>query len=595
MSLLPSPLPPRPRLLAEAADWPRLRQQVVVDPPSHLIFATLRRRAESILAAPVLTRAMTGRMLLMVSREALERISVLALVARVDEDARFAARAVREMRAVAVFADWNPSHFLDTAEMALALSIGHDWLFDDLDAESREMIEDALLTKALQPSLDADAKSNWWLSTDENWAQVCHGGLAAAAIAVAEREPFLSGRILQRALDGLSKVAANYAPDGAWPEGPMYWSYGTAYQVTLAAALLRVTGSTHGVDAYPGFIESAEYIRQVTAPSGDFFNYADCAARRRIQAQLFWMARRTGRPDLVQDDLATLAADLSEYEADPGVQYAYYDMLALALLWYQPAILPVLPSPTAASWQGQGAMPVSIHRRREGDLFLGVKGGSVGISHSHMDVGSFVFEVQGVRWAVDTGMQDYDSLESAKVDLWNEREQASQRWDVFRIGPESHSILRFDRAPQVLLRKGRLFDVSDQGCAVDLSMLHGDDITSAIRRFDLIDDGIRVRDTWQAAVPTVASWQWMTCANVSMTTNGLLLRQSGRTLRLRVRGSLPFQIFVDDVSAPMRHFDLPNPGLRRIRVENKSPDRKGWHQVEAAFEPSGADDATDVT
>ncbi len=330
--ILPDPLPDHPRLLVRPGDWERIRMKIATDGPSHAIWDTLVERANAICGQPPLQRTMTGRMLLMVSREALERISVLAMVERVSGDARYGTRAVEEVLAVCRFADWNPSHFLDTAEMCLAVAIGFDWLHDLLSPEQRDEIAGAILHLAIEPSHDAGAAANWWLTTDENWAQVCHGGLAAGAIAIADREPELAEAILARALAAIPKVAASYAPDGAYPEGPMYWSYGTGYHVVLAAALESLTGSTHGVDAYHGFAESAGYINAMTAPSGAYFNYADCAAQRRLQVQLFWMANRYGHPEWLAHDLAGLEAGLAEYRRDPGAQYSYYDMVALALL-----------------------------------------------------------------------------------------------------------------------------------------------------------------------------------------------------------------------------------------------------------------------
>ena len=321
-------------------------------------------------------------------------------------------RAIAELIAVSRFADWNPDHFLDTAELCLAVSIGYDWLHHQLSSEQREEIATALLQKGIEPSLETAAPSNWWLTTDENWAQVCHGGLSAAVIVLADRNVELAEFVLTRAIAAIPSVAASYAPDGAYPEGPMYWSYGTGYHVVLAAALESLTGSAQGLDEFTGFAESAEYINAMTAPSGEYFNYADCAARRRLQAQMFWMADRYGRPDWLTHDLATLERDLEEYRASPSDQYWYYDMVALALLWRQP-VAAELPTPQPF-WSGGGRMPVATYRWGQ-NFFLGVKGGSVGQSHSHMDVGSFVFEAGGERWAVDTGMQDYAGLEAAGV------------------------------------------------------------------------------------------------------------------------------------------------------------------------------------
>lgn len=57
-----------------------------------------------------------------------------------------------------------------------------------------------------------------------------------------------------------------------------------------------------------------------------------------------------------------------------------------------------------------------------------------------MDAGSFVYEKNGVRWAMDLGMQNYFSLESKGVDLWNQS-QEGQRWDVFRLNNMAHNTL----------------------------------------------------------------------------------------------------------------------------------------------------------
>ena len=53
-------------------------------------------------------------------------------------DKRYALRAQKEMIAAAAFDDWNPSHFLDVAEMTTALAFGYDWLYDELDPQARE-------------------------------------------------------------------------------------------------------------------------------------------------------------------------------------------------------------------------------------------------------------------------------------------------------------------------------------------------------------------------------------------------------------------------------------------------------------------------
>jgi len=86
----------------------------------------IREQTEALLAAPLLERVLEGRRLLAVSRECLNRIALLDFGWRLSGDDRLVARVVREVLAVCGFHDWNPSHFLDTAEMSLAVA----WALD---------------------------------------------------------------------------------------------------------------------------------------------------------------------------------------------------------------------------------------------------------------------------------------------------------------------------------------------------------------------------------------------------------------------------------------------------------------------------------
>lgn len=222
---------------------------------------------------------MVGYRLLGTSRLVLQRLTTLAMVARVTGDKAYSERAVREMLAAANFFDWNPSHFLDVAEMSLALAIGYDWLYDGLSGTERERIARALIENGLNPSLPT---TRWWIAGTNNWNQVCHSGMSAAAIAVADLEPELAARILNRAIENVPKSARGYAPDGAYPEGPM-WGYGTGFHVVLAAALQQFSGSAFGLDSLPGFQETATYMAEVSGPSGRFFDYSDCVEQREFE------------------------------------------------------------------------------------------------------------------------------------------------------------------------------------------------------------------------------------------------------------------------------------------------------------------------
>ena len=50
---------------------------------------------------------------------------------RMTKDPAILKRAELELLAISKFSDWNPSHFLDVAEMTMAAAIGYDWLYSD--------------------------------------------------------------------------------------------------------------------------------------------------------------------------------------------------------------------------------------------------------------------------------------------------------------------------------------------------------------------------------------------------------------------------------------------------------------------------------
>jgi hypothetical protein len=115
-------------------------------------------------------RILIGRRLLDKSREALRRVFYLSYAYRMTNDAKYLNRSEKELLTVLAFSDWNPSHFLDVAEMTMATAIGYDWLFNSLSESSRKIIREAIIEKGLKQSLDP--KYNSWLEASHNWNQL---------------------------------------------------------------------------------------------------------------------------------------------------------------------------------------------------------------------------------------------------------------------------------------------------------------------------------------------------------------------------------------------------------------------------------------
>ncbi len=584
-----SQLRPHPRLLASEAQLRAAWLQT--DTVSRQLRDLIRQQADSATTAPALDYVNRGSFLVGDMRVVQGRIIALAFMVRATGEQRYLTAARRELMALAALPTWGPEHFLGVGEGALAAAIGLDWLHDRLSISERQALTQAIANKALRPSLQAPEGS--WIDAHHNWNPVCNAGLVAGALAVAEIEPALAQQVVARAVRYLPKATEAYEPDGAFPEGPSYWSYGTIFHIILTEALQSALGTAFGLDRRTGFLRSADAIRQLVGPSGEDFNFSDYHRREPSEPALMWFARQGQRRSAANPEIAHLAQHHAAWRqaadnvaAQGAAIRPLSRHLALGLLWWHPAS-PDDQKPLPLLWVAGGPGPVAVLRSAWNDpraLFVAVKGGTPTTSHGHMDIGGFVFEADGVRWAVDLAAESYPKMRAAKLDLWN-YSQDSSRWTTFRVGPEGHNILRFNGALQQVDGRASVRDASVQGVpavVVDLSPSYTGQVARVQRRLSLSPDRVLgLRDDWQAGDADVAvAWQWLTQAAVTVQGRRILLRQAGQTLTLEVEASAPIHIDVQDVSVARAPQDSDNPGLQRIVVRLQTPAAMaGWISV----------------
>lgn len=548
-------------LIASPADFARVREAIKSPGLLRDLSVFVRRLADHELDEPVVTRAMEGRRLLHISRAVLRRVIHCGIGYQLEHDERYARRAILDLQAAAAFSDWNPSHFLDVGEMCCAFALGLDWLDGALTDAERTALEDALVRLGLQAGL-ADPKA-WFIVATNNWNAVCNGGLAMGAIAVRHRYPEIAEALIARCISQLPLHGENYRPEGAFVEGSTYWAYGTVYHVLAVESILRATGSTHGLDALPGFRESAAYMTQMVGPSGEFYSYFDSRPERIPLPALLWFGRH------FDDSVATRTEAEAIRRAIRGelapILWTENRFFALSLLWLNPAHLDDTFSPPLA-WSGDGANPVAFWRDswKPDAVWLGAKGGRATLSHGHIDAGSFVLEAGGVRWAIDPGMEEYHRLEAMGVNLWG-----ADRWTLFRLGPEAHSLPRIDGiAPDCEGSCPRIHwnATPIRSVTFDLTGLYPKVVTRLHRT---IFAGAEGGTCWRDEVDGLAAGQvyrftWVTNAEVGIEESGVLLSEAGRRLRITVSGSPAFETRVLDHTRLLGPNDTPMPTVKRV-------------------------------
>lgn len=525
-------------------------------------------RADSHLGEPMPVHRLVGRRMLDVSRNCMERVMKLSYAWLMTGDSRYASEAERIMLTAADFTDWNPEHFLDTAEMTVALATGYDWLYDVLKPESREKIASAILEKGIRPALLPENRHIF--VSEGNWSQVSNAALAVGAAALADREPRLACEVAVRtSADVVNAMAASYAPDGVFPEGPMYAGYGTSFNIMLIEALRALPGGAGAaarLEKSPGFAGVGRFMLHTTTNSGRLWPYGDCQRHGNNHLLLTWFASHLGDP-------GQLYYFMRQADASPDavVSDRYSPAILLSSLPYLQA--PGCSVPTELCFFGSGAKSSVATLRsgwKESDIYAALKGGSAQAGHAHLDAGSVVVEKDGLQWLTDPGMIEYPDVERYGVDIWNEA-PGSQRWDVFLHHNLAHSTLTFDgRHPQRADAFARVTPGAEPLSAIaDLSGVYADDVGKASRTLRVLSPReVSVVDSITTPSRfTMLGWTAVTEARAEVAADSsavLLTAPDGRTARLALSG--PFEsssVSVAPLKGEMPYDSAPE-GLTRI-------------------------------
>lgn len=534
-----------PRLLVDKPGLENLGERVKTDEVLRDWDKQLRREADRLLDAPLPRHVLPdGLRLLSTSRSVMERTYTLALAFRLHGERRHADRLWKELDTVAAFPDFNPKHFLDTAEMTHALAIGYDWLFDTWTEPQRATLRRAMVEMGLKPGLSVYQKKGGWPQSTHNWNQVCNGGMTLGALALGDEEPELCGTILRHALSSVPLAMQSYAPDGAWGEGPGYWAYATSYNVYMLAGLESALGTDFGLSKLPGFAETGLFPMSMTGPTGRAFNFEDSGDRIGRSDCVLWLARRFDNPVL-----AWFGA-----QGRPT---------ARAMLWYDgPGKAPVAASlPLDKYWRGVEAVTMRSAWEDPKAAFLGVQSGSNRVNHNHLDLGSFVFDALGQRWAVDLGADDYNMPGYF----------GAQRYTYYRLRAEGHNtlVLNPGQGPdQALSSVGRIRKFTSQpdraAAVADMTAAYAEHARRVERGVALVNRrAVLIQDEVDAERPVDLWWFLHTQAAIAIAADGrsATLTQGGSKLEARILQAPAGARFEDRPAAPLP--TSPNPAVQR--------------------------------
>lgn len=476
-------LRPHPRVIVTNSTIARVQKLIRNDKNARQLFHEMQSRANQMLTAPPAHYSDSPPVQLMQARLALKNITTLAGMFRLTNDRRYFERARAETLALTQFPNWGPTNFLCVAENSAAMAIGYDWLYAELSASDKSAIVNAIETKSLALGNQQYNENSWWTRSSGNWNLVCNSGLTLASLAIAEADPPVASETLSHATHSIKSGMETFEPDGGYPEGPAYWTYGTRYlfyylasletafeNVTLipSANLSKIASASisfnldtsipHGIIETPrentnietpssntiiepsrrpaetqslalprlgqGLAATGFFRIYTSGPTGKSFNFADGDDEIPRGAQMFWFSTKFGAPEFA-------GAELQVAETFPEMFH---------LLMYTPkhktpeqARLPLSRKFDCT------ALACFRSDWTKNAMFIGIKGGTNKISHAHLDLGTFVLDSDGYRWALDLGPDSYELPGYFGTPA---------RWNYYRLRTEGHNTLTVENNNQ---------------------------------------------------------------------------------------------------------------------------------------------------
>lgn len=466
--------------------------------------------------------------ILPISREVINRMIILGYAWQVTGEEKYAQRAKAELEKVCSYEDWCNSHFLATAEMAFAVSIGYDWFYDYLDEDIKQVMESKVWDYAINSALD---DNHWFTWSKNNWNSICYSGIGVACMTFADCDLERASEFLSMCYENMPVAFENFTPDGVYAEGPGYSQSGMDSIVDFVATSKNFFGTDFGMSEIAGFKELGKFPVYITTPT-DVFNFGDNKARKSYSSSLHWYASEYDWPLLSCYQMESQPDEFTPDTSGNTERNGTGKSCALSLIWYD-------RSYTAESADFSGE-PLSISLKsdvgqnmvlmrsaylQEDATFAGIKGGYNFINHGDLDIGTFVFDSMGVRWAEELGPGPYDApgyfLNTPAGGRWKNYSKRAEGQNTLVINPSA----TLDDQYVLAESEFTYFEKTDEGgsCTLDMTDAYRmNGATKVTRDFELEKEYtcLKITDNVKCLFKSDIYWFMHTKADIKISADG---------------------------------------------------------------------------
>lgn len=296
--------------------------------------------------------------------------------------------------------EWNydSNSFLQVGDTMRAMALVYDWMYSHWDDERNLKMRNAIMHYGIEPTIRTLRAGKRWAGAGQgNWNQAILSGIGTGILSICDDESYseLTNEILERVIHSLFYGQRDFDENGAYAEGVAYWHYAMDTFIPFEAALSSICGTNSGLLSAEKMAKTGYFPVMLTGAQG-IFSFADSFYPSNIRSAAFYrLSEYFDNPVF-----GAYQYRLSNAKTDKG------DDDLLSLLFYDKAGYD--DSEGTHMFQFYPGLTECFALKPGWGTYLGFKGGQNGISHSQLDIGTFVYDDQNVRWICDLGRDTYD-------------------------------------------------------------------------------------------------------------------------------------------------------------------------------------------
>ncbi|MBY0757204.1 leucine-rich repeat domain-containing protein [Clostridium sardiniense] len=559
-----------PRLMINATIIENIKEKIKTNEKLKIQFNRVKSIADSYLdKEPVVYEILDGKRLLPVSRELVKRVQYLGLAYQLTGEEKYSNRLIKELERVCnykFFPDWNPSHFLDTAEMTFGVALGYDWIYDKLSPEQKTLIENTILNKGLKVGLNKIEQGAWWSETDNNWNSVCNGGLGIGALAIGDiggEKTETAIKVLNNSMEKLPILINKFGKDGSWFEGVTYAEYALVYLSYFISSLDSSVNTDFGLSNYESLKNAGDFIIYMNGERG-VFNHGDTNPVTDFYPDILLFFGKKFNNDFYinvynkynKRSNATLQLIWNE-----GIKSTDYKYIKDEVKLFRDSGIALFNNKQNA-----------IDNKSKSEMAFKV--GQNGQSHGDLDIGSFIYENNGIRWFEDLGPDDYN------LEGYSDNKANGKRWRYFKKRAEGHNTIvinpdeKEDQIYNAKVTLGDFFETNEKySIKSDLTNAYSNNASLVNRNISLYKKTgiLEIKDFIKNKKASDVYWFGLTKAKIQISENGkeALLSKDGKNLKVVLESNNNIRFTLTEakpISSKLLKWNVPLKEYSRLTI-----------------------------